>query len=164
MNPVAADKATQRDGRSSARDARAAAGAEAPPAEDPRQLAVQFDILQRQLQAVDRRLTQLEQALVEAQQAASAVAALAEAKGPQESLIPIGSGVHLKATLDPATPVLLPVGAGYFTEGPAADVVSALQERVTAITRSFQQASEDAERMAQAAAAINQRIESLSPQ
>ena len=132
--------------------------------EDPRQLAVQFDILQRQLQATDRRLQQLEQALIEAQQAASTVAALAEATGTQEALLPLGSGVHVHAKVDPKAPVLLPVGAGYFTEGPAADVQAALQARVEAITRSFQEASADVERMAQAAAAINERLNSLSPQ
>jgi len=140
--------------------ARDAAPADGP--EDPRQLAVQFDILQRQLQATDRRLAQLEGALVEAQQAASTVAALAEASGTQDALMPLGSGVHVHAKVDPKAPVLLPVGAGYFTEGPAADVQAALKARVDAITRSFQETSADAERLAQAAAAINERIESLS--
>lgn len=142
--------------------ARDAAPADAP--EDPRQLAVQFDILQRQLQAVDRRLAQLEQALVEAQQAASAVEALATTSGEQVALLPLGSGVHVHARVDAAAPVLLPVGAGYFTEGPASEVGVALKQRVEVITRTFQEASADAERMAQAAAAINQRLESLSPQ
>ncbi len=142
--------------------ARPAAPADAP--EDPRQLAVQFDILQRQLQAQDRRLAQLEQALVEAQQAASAVEALAQATAPQDALLPLGSGVHIHARLDPSSPVLLPVGAGYFTEGPAAEVGKALMARVEAITRSFQQASQDAERLAQAAAAINERLNDLQAQ
>lgn len=142
--------------------ARPAAPADGP--EDPRQLAVQFDILQRQLQAADRRLAQLEQALVEAQQAAGTVGALAEAGGTQETLMPLGSGVHVHAKVDPKAPVLLPVGAGYYTEGPAADVAEALKARVEAITRSFQEASADVERMAQAAAAINDRLSSMSPQ
>ena len=141
---------------------RPAAPADGP--EDPRQLAVQFDILQRQLQATDRRLAQIEQALVEAQQAASAVTALAQATGVQDALLPLGSGVHVHARLDPKSPVLLPVGAGYFTEGPASDVQAALQARVESLTRAFQQATEDAERLAQAAAAINERLNSLSPQ
>lgn len=142
--------------------ARDAAPQEAP--EDPRQLAAQFEFLQRQLQGVDRRLAQLEQALVEAQQAASTVQALAESQGAQETLLPIGSGVHLHAKVDPAAPILLPIGAGYFTEGPAKDIVAALGERVESITKSFQETSADAERLAQAAAAINARLESLSAQ
>lgn len=133
-------------------------------AEDPRQLAVQYDILQRQLQATDRRLAAIEQALVEAQQAATTVSSLAEAKGLQESLLPVGSGVHVRAVVDPSAPILLPVGAGYFTQGPAAEVTAALKARVEGLTRSFQDASADAERLAQAAAAINERLESFSPQ
>ncbi|MEK6976741.1 MAG: prefoldin subunit alpha [Candidatus Thermoplasmatota archaeon] len=142
--------------------ARDAAPAQAP--EDPRQLAAQFEFLQRQLQGVDRRLAQLEQALVEAQQAASTVQGLAEAAGAQDTLLPIGSGVHVHAKVDPSAPVLLPIGAGYFTEGPAKDIVAALGARVEAITKSFQETSADAERLAQAASAINSRLESLSPQ
>ena len=142
--------------------ARDAAPQDAP--EDPRQLAAQFEFLQRQLQSVDRRLAQLEQALVEAQQAASTVQGLAEATGTQDTLLPIGSGVHVHAKVDPKAPVLLPIGAGYFTEGPAKDIVAALGERVEAITKSFQETSADAERLAQAAAAINERLSSMSPQ
>jgi prefoldin alpha subunit len=142
--------------------ARDAAPQDAP--DDPRQLAAQFEFLQRQLQGVDRRLAQLEQALVEAQQAASAVQALAESQGAQEALLPLGSGVHVHAKVDPTAPVLLPIGAGYFTEGPAKEIVAALGARVEAITKSFQETSADAERLAQAAATINSRLESLSPQ
>lgn len=133
------------------------------PEDDPRQLAAQFDLVQRQLQAVDRRLAALESALVEAQQAASAVEALAASPGVQDAMLSLGSGVHVHARVDPAAPVLLPVGAGYYTEGPAAQVHAALQERVEAITRQFQQASADAEQLAQAAAAINERLSSFSP-
>ncbi len=143
--------------------AHAPAAAPDEPADDPRQLAAQFDLVQRQLQAVDRRLAQLEQALMEAQQAASAVEALAASTGVQQSLVPLGSGVHLRAAVDPAAPVLLPIGAGYYTEGPAAGVTGALQERIAAITQSFQQANAEAERLAQAASAINDRLNSLSP-
>lgn len=143
--------------------AQAPAAGPVEPADDPRQLAAQFDLVQRQLQAVDRRLAQLEQALMEAQQAASTVEALAASSGVQESLVPLGSGVHLRAAVDPAAPVLLPIGAGYYTEGPAAGVTGALQERVASITQAFQQASAEAERLAQTASAINDRLNSLSP-
>lgn len=143
--------------------ARAPAVAPGEPVDDPRQLAAQFDLIQRQLQSVDRRLAQLEQALVEAQQAASTVQALAEATATQEALLPLGSGVHVRATVDPQAPVLLPIGAGYYTEGPANGVTGALQERVASITQAFQQASAEAERLAQTAAAINEHLNSLSP-
>jgi prefoldin alpha subunit len=127
--------------------------------DDPRQLAAQFDLVQRELQKVDRRLQAIEEALVEAQQAASTVAAFAEAGGkPLDTLVPLGSGVHVAAKVEPDAAVLMPLGAGYFTEGKPADVAAALGERVTGLTQQFQQASSDAERLAQVAAAINERL------
>jgi prefoldin alpha subunit len=127
-------------------------------AEDPRQLAAQMDLVQRELQRVDRHLAALEEALVEAQQAVGAVRHLADDATAQDILLPLGAGVHLHAKVDGAAPVLMPLGAGYFTEGPAASVAEALQERAQALTAQFQQASEDAQRLAQVAAAINDRL------
>ena len=132
-------------------------------ASDPRTLAAQFELVQRQLQSLDRRLAGIEEALVEAQQAATTVKALGDAQGEQDTLLPLGSGVHVRARVDASAPILLPVGAGYFTEGPAAEVATALQQRVEALTRAFQDASAEAERLAQTAAAINDRLSSLSP-
>ena len=126
--------------------------------DDPRQLAAQFDLVQRELQKVDRRLQAIEEALVEAQQAASTVAALGERSGTLETLVPLGAGVHLAAKVDADAAVLTPLGAGYYTEGKAADVAAALAERVNGLTQQFQQASSDAERLAQVAAAINERL------
>lgn len=127
-------------------------------AEDPRQLAAQFDLVQRELQRVDRRLAAVEEALVEAQQAAATVQALAEDGKAMDTLVPLGSGVHVHAKVDGGAPVLMPLGAGYFTEGKAADVAAALAERAKALGEQFQRASADAEQLAQAAAAINERL------
>lgn len=140
------------------------AKAPAEESDDPRQLAAQFDLIQRELQRMDRRLASLEQALIEAQQAATTVKGLAQTTGIQESLLPIGGGVHVHATIDAAKPVLLPIGAGYFTEDTAENVAGALEERVASITKSFQEASADAQRLAQAAANINERLADASPQ
>lgn len=130
-------------------------------AEDPRQLAAQMDLVQRELQRVDRRLAALEEALVEAQQAAGAVRHLADHVTEQEVLWPLGAGVHLRAKVDGAAPVLMPLGAGYFTEDAAASVAEALQQRAQSLTAQFQQASEDAQRLAQVAGAINDRLVEL---
>lgn len=126
--------------------------------DDPRQLAAQFELVQRELQRVDRRLQALEEALVEAQQAATALRTMAEAQGRQEILLPLGAGVHVAATVDGAAPVLMPLGAGYFTEDKAGDVASALDERVKAISAQFQDASSQAEQLANVAAQINERL------
>ena len=128
------------------------------PAEDPRQLAAQFELVQRELQRVDRRLATIEEALVEAQQAASTVQALADAQGSVDTLVPLGSGVHVAAKVNGGTGVLMPLGAGYFTEDTPQNVAKALAERVKALGEQFQRASADAEQLAQAAAAINERL------
>jgi prefoldin alpha subunit len=131
-------------------------------AEDPRQLAAQFEIVQRELQRVDRRLSAIEEALVEAQQASATVQALAAEGKPLETLVPIGAGVHVPAKVDAAAPVLMPLGAGYYTESRPEAVAEALAERVKALGEQFQRASADAEQLAQAAAAINERLSSFS--
>src|SRR5687767_1015671 len=101
--------------------------------DDPRQLAAQFEMLQRELQRVDRRLSAIEEALVEAQQAASTVQALADEGKSLETLVPIGAGVHVPAQVDAGAPVLMPLGAGYYTEAKADAVAAALAERAKAL-------------------------------
>ncbi len=134
------------------------------PSDDPRQLAAQFDLVQRELERSERRLASLEQALMETQQAHAACTALAEAGKPTDTFIALGGGVHAHARIDGKAPVLMPIGAGYFTESPAANVAAALEERSKSLAQSFQQASAEAERLAQVAATINDRLSSLSNQ
>ncbi|MCA1819359.1 MAG: prefoldin subunit alpha [Halobacteriales archaeon] len=129
-----------------------------PAAAAPEQLMAQMDILQREMARMDRRMAAIEQALMEAQQAAATVQALSEAKGDVEALVPIGGGVHVKARLDAGAQVLLPVGAGYATEAGAAQVAEALRQRVESLSQQFRQANEEAERVAQAAAALNEEM------
>jgi prefoldin alpha subunit len=131
--------------------------------DDPRQLAAQFDLVQREMQRVDRRLQALEQALVEAQQAAAALRSMADAQGAQDILLPLGAGIHVAAKVDGSQPVLMPLGAGYFTEDKAGDVATALDERVKAIGAQFEDASAQAEQLAQVAAAINERLSQFQP-
>lgn len=128
------------------------------PDEDPRQLAAQFELLQRELQRVDRRLSAIEEAMVEAQQAASTMQALADDRKTLETLVPIGAGVHVPAKVDAGAAVLMPLGAGYYTESKPAEVAAALAERAKALGEQFQRASADAEQLAQAAASINERL------
>ena len=118
----------------------------------------QMDLLQREMARMDRRMAALEQALMEAQQAASTVQALADASGQIEALVPLGGGVHIKARLDASSPVILPIGAEYATEAAPAQVAEALRQRVEALSQQFRQASEEAERVAQAAAALNEEL------
>ncbi len=132
------------------------------PSERPEQLMAQFELVQRQLTRVDRQLQALEQAMMESQQALATVRHLAESSGKQAMLLPIGGGVHVRAMLDAGQTVLLPIGAGYSTEGKAADVAAALEERLKSIQAQFNAASAEAERLTQTAAAINEHLGQLS--
>jgi len=110
---------------------------------------------------LDRRMATLEGALMEAQQAAATVQELGEAKGPLEAMVPLGGGVHVRARIDPQTPVLLPVGAGYSTEAAAAQVADALRARVDALAAQLRDTGEEANRVANAAAALNEQLQAL---
>ncbi len=132
--------------------------------EDPRLLAAQFELVQRELSRVERRLGALQDALAETRQAASTLRSLAEATGLQETLVPVGAGIHVRATLDPAIAVVRPIGAGYATDATVADALAELESRAEAVQRSFQEASADADRLANTAAALNERLQSVYPE
>lgn len=135
----------------------------AEPRERPEQLMAQLEVVQRELQRMDRRMAAIEQQMLETQQAVAAVEALGQAGADQEGLVPLGAGVHVRARFDGTAPVLLPIGAGYSTEAPAAEVAKALAARVQAIQQAFESASEEAEQLAHAAGAIQDRLSQLSP-
>lgn len=134
------------------------------PGEDPRQAMAQREILQRELQRMDRRMAAIEEAMLETQRAIATVRGLAEAQSQpgrpaaQEILVPVGAGVHVAARIEANAAVLLPIGAGYLTEGKPDDVVAALEKRIEGINKSFEAASEQAEQLAHAAAALDERL------
>ena len=128
--------------------------------EDPRRLYAQFEFVQRELGRVENRLEAIQDALVEANQAASTLRGLSESAG-REALVPIGAGVHVRATLA-TDAVVRPIGAGYATDGSIEDAQAQLQARAEALQRSFHDASAEAERLATTAAAINERLSTLS--
>jgi len=129
--------------------------------DDPRMLASQFELVQRELRRVQDQLADLQDALAQTQQAASTVRSLADAKGVQDTFIPIGAGVHLRARIDPSEPALVPLGAGYASEDSLSGVAELLDKRVAQLSGSFQQLSQEAERLARTAGAINDRLLSL---
>ena len=133
------------------------------PEADPRQLMAQLEMVQRQMQRLDRQLAGLEQAMAETQQALGTVRHLAESSGVQEVLLPLGAGVSIRARVDASAPILTPIGAGYATEGPAAQVAQALEERSKSIIQRFEEATAQAQELAVAHAHLTEQLESLSP-
>jgi prefoldin alpha subunit len=139
-----------------------AARGEAEAADDPRQVLAQYEIVQRQLQATEGRLAQLESALMETQQASVAAKAIAEATAEQQVLVPLGAGLHAPVRMAPGQPMLVPIGAGYYTERPAAEAAAALEQRVKSLTASFNNLASQAERLAQVSAAMNEQLSQFS--
>lgn len=137
-----------------------------PPAaeDDPRQLMAQLDLVQREMGRIERRLQALEEAAIETQQAMATLRALSEAETEQDALVPVGGGVHIRARIDPMAKVMLPVGAGYATESDASKVIAALEERAAAVSKQFQATAQEAERLAQASAMLNDRLSDFAPQ
>jgi prefoldin alpha subunit len=126
----------------------------------------QLEMIQRELQRAERRLGGLEQAMVETQQALGTVRHLAESPAGaagQAVLVPIGGGLHVRATVDAAQDVLLPIGAGYSTPGKPAEVAKALEERVAALSKAYDEAAQRADELANAAAGLNEQLEESSP-
>jgi len=127
--------------------------------DDPRQLMAQREIVQRELQRMERRMAAIEEAMMEAQRALATVRGLSEAgPGEQELFVPIGAGVHVAARAPGNATILLPLGAGYLTQGKPEQVIAALEDRVKGINRSFDEASEQAEQLANAAAALDEQL------
>lgn len=126
---------------------------------DPRQLAAQFELVQRELQRMERRLETLQQALIETQQAAAALRELGSRTGTQETLVSIGAGVQVHGSVDVGKKVLVPVGAGYAVEKTFDEAVAALEQRATDVTRTFEKASSDADRLANIANSMQAELQ-----
>lgn len=125
---------------------------------DPRVLAAQLQLVQRELARTQERLDAIEAALVEANQAAATLRALAEgATTPEgrEILVPLGAGVHIHAQLLPGRQPIVPVGAGYAIEASPQAATATLERRIQDITESFNRAAQRAEELAQAGGQLN---------
>jgi prefoldin alpha subunit len=105
----------------------------------------EFQATQRQLQAMDQRLASMESTLAQWNQASLTLSGLG---GEQESLIPIGGGVRLRATLHDL-PVVLDIGAGYAKELPVAEAKEVILDQIGQLQVQFKAASEDAGMLAE---------------
>ncbi len=128
---------------------------EAPPqsSEDPRRLYGQWEALQRELQRIQDRMVGLEQAMMELQQARAAIEALQETgtEGTTDALVPLGGGIQVSATVDVAKPLLVPLGAGYATEGDADRALAHLKTRMESTSAAYEAASREADKLSNAA-------------
>jgi prefoldin alpha subunit len=131
--------------------------------EDPRQLAAQLELVQRELARTQARLESIESAMIEANQAAATLRALADAAkdapaGGMEVLVPVGAGVHLHARLVKDARPVVPVGAGYAIEASPEAALATVERRIQDITETFNQVAGRAEQLGQAGAQLNMML------
>lgn len=113
-------------------------------------IAAQYEQIQAQLTAVERQIGLLEQRLMELHQARTTLEAL-EGDEPLETLVPVGGGVQVRATIDPTKAILVPLGASYSTEGDLEQGMARLKQEIEQAQNALAAASQQTDGLNQAA-------------
>ncbi len=115
--------------------------------------------IQRDLQQLDRQSGVLEQRLMELHQAKATLEGLQKATAEGlDTLVPIGGGIHVRASIDPRAQVLAPLGGDYATEATLEQALEQLAAEVESTSGVLQRVNARAEELAQAANAMIQQI------
>ncbi len=126
--------------------------------EDPQQVIAQYEATQAQLQQLDGRLSRLEEVLLELRRSKSTLESL---EGDQEALVPIGAGLHVRARIAGAAPVVTPVGAGYAADKSVDDAKAMLDAQMAETSAAMESSSAQAERLARSMQALTQKLQSM---
>ena len=115
---------------------------------DAQQATRLMQVAQRRLQQLDRHLAQLEQSMEELH---TAIATLEGLTGDAalQTLVPIGAGVRVPASIDGSVQVSMDVGAGYSTMMTPKDALEKLRERLANTESAFRATSDEADKTAQ---------------
>ncbi len=120
------------------------------------QALAQFEAVQQALQSLDAQLNRIEEQAMDLRRAKSTLEAVAEGA---ESLIPIGGGLHLRASI-PAGNVVTPIGAGYAADLDLETAKAQLDGRIAEADALLQQRQQEAERLAQQAQQLANQLQS----
>lgn len=131
-------------------------------ADDGEAMMAQFEAAQQRLQALDARMGRLDQAARELRSARETLTAMEGAEGEQETLVPIGGGVHLRARVDPSQLVVAPLGRGYAADRGLEAAKAAIQERLDETTQALEADNQEAQQLAQSAQQLAQQLQSRS--
>ena len=96
-------------------------------------LVAHYQRLQRESQAIERQLLLVEQVVEDLQRARESLDGIAGTT-PLEVLVPIGGGIHMTATVDPAAPVLVSLGADVLTLEDSAVARSRIDARLSQVS------------------------------
>lgn len=83
----------------------------------------EYEMVQRQLQAIDRQMGNIEAQLQDANRAKLTLAALQEGS---EVLLPIGAGIHVPAIAGSLDQLVIPIGGDYLAQGTVAQAIEKL--------------------------------------
>ncbi len=125
-------------------------------------LMAQFEAVQQALQQVDGQLARIEDQAIDLRRAIATLEALAEATGEQETLVPIGGGVHVRARITAERPIVNPIGRGYAADVDLDGALQALAARAKEAEQLLAQKSQEAQRLAATAQRIAQQLQSSS--
>ncbi len=123
------------------------------------QAMARFEMLQQALGNVDAQLARIEQQVMDLRQAQATLDGISEA-GEQPALIPIGGGLHIRATLAPDAPVVTPVGRGYAADMDVEAATQGLKERIEEAEKLMRQKTQEAESLAAQARTLAQQLQS----
>ena len=118
--------------------------------------AAEFEAVRERLRQVDMQLAGLEQELAEVQRAQRTL----EGLGDHAALLPIGAGLHVRATLQGAAPVLVPIGAGYAADRDVETARTGLATRAEQLQQLLRRVEQEAETLAGLADSLLRKLQS----
>lgn len=121
---------------------------------EAQEAALTLELYQRQLDAVSRQIDFLQGVHDEITRAQRTLEGLGEAVN-KEVLVPMGASTFIAGTIDPTSPVIVGIGAGYATERTREDAVALLEGR-------RKQAETELDAMMQTAVQLQQEAARLS--
>lgn len=121
---------------------------------EAQEAALTLELYQRQLDAVSRQIDFLQGVHDEIVRAQRTLEGLGEVVN-KEVLVPTGASTFIAGKIDPASPVIVGIGAGYATERTREDAIALLEQR-------RKQAETELDQMMQTAVQLQQEAARLS--
>lgn len=128
--------------------------------EEIRRIVLELRSVQARVEEAQRQLAALQAFTSDSSTALTTLKNLQQASG--ESLVPIGAGVFLKASVSDFQKVLLDVGASVVAEKTVEQAARALEQRVQQISGTAQKIQGDLHALLQRADELNARLAELS--
>ena len=130
-------------------------------AENPREAqeaALTLELYQRQLDAISRQIDFLQGVHDEIVRAQRTIEGLGEAVG-QDVLVPMGASAFIAGKIDPTSPVIVGIGAGYATERTREEAIAVLSQRAKQAEGELDSLMQTAVQLQQEAARLSEGME-----